>query len=132
MLGNLLEDTITLSFGGVPVAIGIAVLKYRLHDIDPIINRVPVYGLLTVMLASVYSGGVTATRTLFQTFTGQVGLPQLAVVVSTLAIAALFNPVRRRIQSFIGRRFYRRKYDARKTLEGFSARLRDETGTWTV
>ena len=84
MLGNLLEDTITLSFGGVPVAIGIAVLKYRRYDIDLIINRVPVYGLLTVMLAPVYFGDVTATRALLQTVTGQEGLPQLAVVVCTL------------------------------------------------
>jgi hypothetical protein len=126
-LGNLLEDTITLSFGGVPVAIGFAVLKYRLFDIDVVINRTLVYGSLTAILALVYFGGVTATQALFQTFTGQGDLPQLAVVVSTLVIAALFNPVRRRIQSFIDRRFYRRKYDARKTLEGFSARLRDET-----
>jgi hypothetical protein len=75
----------------------------------------------------VYLGGVTATQALFQTFTGQEELPQLAVVGSTLVIAALFNPVRRRIQSFTDRRFYRRKYDARKTLEGFSARLCHET-----
>jgi hypothetical protein len=127
LLGNLLEDTITLSFGGVPVAIGIAVLKYRLYDIDILINRALVYGSLTVMLATVYLGGVAATQALFQTLTGQEELPQLTVVVSTLLIAALFNPVRRRIQSFIDRRFYRRKYDARKTLDGFSARLRDET-----
>ena len=127
MLGNLLEDTITLSFGGIPVAIGFAVLKYRLYDIELIINRALVYGSLTVRLATVYLGGVTATQALFQTFTGQEELPQLAVVGSTLVIAALFNPVRRRIQSFTDRRFYRRKYDARKTLEGFSARLRHET-----
>jgi hypothetical protein len=127
LLGNLLEDTITLSFGGVPVAIGFAVLKYRLYDIDIIINRTLVYGSLTVMLAIVYLGGVTATQALFQAFAGQDELPQLAIVISTLVIAALFNPLRRRIQSFIDRRFYRRKYDARKTLEGFSARLRDET-----
>ncbi len=127
LLGNLLEDTITLSFGGIPVAIAFAVLKYRLYDIDLIINRALVYGSLTVLLATVYLGGVTATQALFQTFTGQEKLPQLAVVGSTLVIAALFNPVRRRIQSFIDRRFYRRKYDARRTLEGFSARLRDET-----
>jgi hypothetical protein len=127
LLGNLLEDAITLSFGGVPVAIGIAVLKYRLYVIDLIINRALVYGSLTVMLATMYFGGVTATQALFQTFTGQEDFPQLAIVASTLVIAALFNPLRRRVQSFIDRRFYRRKYDARKTLEGFSARLRNET-----
>jgi hypothetical protein len=127
LLGHLLEDTITLSFGGVPVAIGFAVLKYRLYDIDIIINRTLVYGSLTVMLATVYLGGVTATQALVQTFAGQDDLPQLAIVVSTLVIAAMFNPLRRRIQTFIDRRFYRRKYDARKTLESFSARLRNET-----
>jgi hypothetical protein len=127
LLGNLLEDTITLSFGGVPVAIGFAVLKYRLYDIDILINRTLVYGSLTIMLATVYLGGVTATQALFQAFTGQGDLSQLAIVVSTLVIAAMFNPLRRRIQTFIDRRFYRNKYDARKTLEGFSARLRNET-----
>jgi hypothetical protein len=126
-LGNVLEDTITLSFGGVPVAIGFAVLKYRLYDIDIIINRTLVYVSLTVMLATVYLGGVTATQALFRTFAGQDDLPQLAIVVSTLVIAAMFSPLRRRIQTFIDRSFYRRKYDARKTLEGFSARLRNET-----
>jgi hypothetical protein len=126
LFGNLLEDTITLSFGGVPVAIGFAVLKYRLYDIDILINRTLVYGSLTVVLATVYLGGVTATQALFQSFTGQEDLPQLAIVASTLVIAALFNPLRRRVQSFIDRRFYRKKYDARKTLEGFSVRLRNE------
>jgi hypothetical protein len=127
LLGNLLEDAITLSFGGVPVAIGIAILKYRLYDIDLIINRALVYGSLTVVLATVYFGGVIAAQTLFQSFTGQEDFPQLAVVASTPVIAALFDPLRRRVQSFIDRRFYRRKYDARKTLEGYSARLRNET-----
>ncbi len=127
LLGNLLEDTITLSLGGVPVAIGFAVQKYRLYDIDILINRTLVYGSLTIMLATVYLGGVTATQALFQTLTGQEDLPQLAIVASTLVIAALFNPSRRRVQSFIDRRFYRNKYDARKTLERFSARLRNET-----
>ena len=102
-------------------------MRYRLYDIDRIINRTLVYGILTGSLALVYLGGVTATQTIFQAFTGQEELPQLVIVASTLLIAALFNPLRRRIQSFIDRRFYRRKYDARRTLETFSATLRDET-----
>src|SRR5215218_4718935 len=109
-------------FAAVPVAIGFAVLKYRLYDIDIIINRALVYGSLTVSLAAVYLGGVATTQALFRTLAGQTEQPQLAVVVSTLAIAALFNPLRRRIQSFIDRRFYRRKYDAAKTLDTFSAK----------
>ena len=124
---NLLEDAVTLSFAGVPVAVGVAVLKYRLYDIDVVINRTLVYGSLTAMLALVYFGGVATTQAIFRTLTAQQQQPQLAIVISTLVIAALFNPLRRRIQSFIDRRFYRRKYDARKTLEAFSAKLRDET-----
>jgi hypothetical protein len=116
-----------LSFTGVPVAIGVAVLKYRLYDIDLLINGTLVYGSLTVSLAVVYFGGVTVTQAIFRALTGQEEQPQLAVVVSTLVIAALFNPFRRRIQSFIDRRFYRRRYNAAKTLEAFSAKLRDET-----
>ncbi len=124
---DLIAYTALLSFTLVPIAVGVAMLRYRLYDIDVVINRALVYGSVTVMLALVYFGGVTATQTLFRVLTGQEQQPQLAVVVSTLAIAALFNPLRRRIQAFIDRRFYRRKYDARKTLEDFGARLRDET-----
>ena len=112
---------------GLSVAVGIAILKYRLYDIDIIINRTLVYGSLTLMLGLLYFGGVATTQAIFDALTGQEQQPQLAVVVSTLAIAALFMPLRRRIQSFIDRRFYRRKYDARKTLEAFSAKLRNET-----
>ena len=121
-----------LGFAGVPVAIGLAVLKYRLYDIDVVINLTLVYGSLTAMLVALYFGCVATTQTILRALTGQTEQPQLAIVISTLVIAALFNPLRRRIQSFIDRRFYRRKYDARKTLEAFSARLRDETDLETL
>jgi hypothetical protein len=116
----------------IPIATGIAILRYRLYDIDLIINRSLVYGIVTTALAAIYFGGVTATQALFRALTGQEEQPQLAIVVSTLAIAALFMPLRRRIQSFIDRRFYRRKYDAAKTLAAFNARLRDETDLNTL
>ena len=116
-----------LALVALPTAIGTAILKHRLYEIDLLINRTLVYGTLTALLVVVYFGGVTATQAIFRSLTGQEEQPQLAVVISTLVIAALFNPLRRRVQSFVDRRFYRRKYDARKTLEAFSARLRDET-----
>jgi len=111
----------------IPISVGIAILRYRLYDIDFLINRTLVYGALTAALVLIYFGGVAATQTIFRALTGQEQQPQFAVVVSTLAIAAMFNPLRRRVQSFIDRRFYRRKYDAARTLDAFSARLRDET-----
>jgi hypothetical protein len=123
----LLKVGFSLSFLLVPLSIGVAVLRSRLFDVDVLINRTLVYGSLTLMLALVYIGGVTAAQALVSALTGQQELTQLAVVASTLAIAALFNPVRRRVQSFIDRRFYRRRYDARQTLEAFSAKLRNET-----
>jgi hypothetical protein len=110
---------------GLPVAIGIAIFKYRLFEIDLLINRTFVYGTLTATLVALYFGGTVLLQRIFVALTGEKST--LAVVASTLLIAALFNPLRRRIQSFIDRRFYRRKYDAAKTLEAFSAKLRDET-----
>jgi hypothetical protein len=126
-VGGLLA---TFSFVPILFAAGYAVLRYRLYDIDILINRTLVYGSLTVMLALVYFGGVAGLQRLLAPVTGQDS--QLAIVASTLAIAALFNPLRWRIQRFIDRSFYRSKYDARETLEDFSLRLRDETDLDTL
>jgi len=121
-VGNILG---VVSGLGVPVAIGFAILRYRLYDIDILINRTLVYGSLTATLVALYFGGIVLSQRVFVLLIGQQSA--LAVVASTLLIAALFTPLRRRIQSFIDRSFYRRKYDARKTLEAFASKLRDET-----
>jgi hypothetical protein len=113
------------AYASIPVATGVAILKYHLYDIDLLINRTLVYGSLTAMLVALYFGGIIVLQRVFVLLTGQQST--FAVVASTLAISALFNPLRRRIQRVVDRRFYRRKYDAAKTLEAFSARLKDET-----
>ncbi|MGF1473113.1 MAG: hypothetical protein ACFB50_15420 [Rubrobacteraceae bacterium] len=122
IIGGLLLGVVLV---GLPTAIGLAVLRYRLYDIDRVINRTLVYGVLTIMLVAVYVGSIVLLQYLFRALTGSES--QLAVVASTLAIAALFTPLRRRIQAFIDRRFYRRKYDAAQVLNAFGNKLRNET-----
>jgi hypothetical protein len=124
-LGGVAYALVLIGLVGIPISMGIAITRYRLYDIDLLINRTLVYGSLSAILVALYFGGIVVLQRVFVLLTGQQST--LAVVASTLLIAALFNPLRRRIQSFIDRRFYRRKYDARKTLEAFSATLRDET-----
>src|SRR5215211_2674411 len=127
-LGQMIGTTLTEGFILlIPLSIGVAVVRSGLYEIDVIINRTLVYGSLTAMLVALYFGGVATAQAILQALTGREELPQLAIVTSTLVIAALFDPLRRRVQSFIDRSFYRRKYDAAKTLEAFSAKLRDET-----
>jgi hypothetical protein len=121
----VLKVGFALSFLLLPLSMGVAVLRSHLFDIDVVINRTLVYGSLTATLVALYFGGIVVLQRVFVALTGQKST--LAVVASTLLIAALFTPLRRRIQAFIDRRFYRKKYDARKTLEAFSVKLRDET-----
>ena len=116
---------LAVGFVGIPIAIGIAILRYRLYDINLLINRTLVYGSLTAILVAHYFGSIIWLQIAFVELTGQ--RSTLAVVASTLVIAALFRPWQRWVQAFVDRRFYRRKYDARRTLEAFSAKLRDET-----
>src|SRR4030095_10802883 len=121
----VLKVGFALSFLLLPLSMGVAVFRYTLLHIDVVINRTLVYGSLTVTLVALYFGGIVVLQRVFVGLTGQPST--LAVVASTLLIAALFTPLRRRIQGFIDRRFYRRKYDARKTLEAFSTKLKNET-----
>ena len=124
-LGGVAYALVLIGLASMPIAMGIAITRYRLYEIDLIINRTLVYVSLTVTLVALYFGSIVVLQRAFVILTGQQST--LAVVASTLLIAALFTPLRRRIQSFIDRHFYRSKYDARKTLEAFSATLRDET-----
>jgi hypothetical protein len=116
---------LAVGFVGIPIAIGIAILRYRLYDINLLINRTLVYGALTAILVAHYFGSIIWLQIAFVELTGQ--RSTLAVVASTLVIATLFRPWQGWVQAFVDRRFYRRKYDARKTLEEFSAKLRNET-----
>ncbi len=129
-LGWWIFLVLVVTLFGIPLSIGAAVLRYRLYDIDIIINRTLVYGASTALLVAVYVGSVVLLQGTLQALTGQES--QLAVVVSTLVVAALFNPLRRRVQAFVDRRFYRQKYDAARTLESFGARLRDEVDLDTL
>jgi hypothetical protein len=124
-LGWLGHALVLVGLAGIPIAMGIAITHYRLYEIDTLINRTLVYGSLTATLVALYFAAVVVLQRVFVILTGEQST--LAVVASTLLIAALFNPLRRSIQGFIDRRFYRTKYDTRNTLEAFSAKLRDET-----
>ncbi len=113
-----------LSIAFVPIAAGVAILRYRLYDIDRLINRTLVYAALTAVLGAVYAGAVLVLGWLFGGVGGE--LPSWAVAGATLAVAALFQPARRRVQAAVDRRFNRRRHDAARTVEAFSARLRDQ------
>ena len=106
-----------------PFAVGVAMLRYRLYEVDRVVSRTLVYGALTVILGAAYAGLVLAGQAIFSSFAGG---SDLAIAVSTLVVAALFLPLRSRVQRIVDRRFYRRRYDARRTLEGFATRLREQ------
>jgi hypothetical protein len=109
----------------IPLTLGVAILRYRLWDIDTLINKALVYGGLSLLLAAVYLGLIVGLESLFGLVSGQASQP-IVIVVSTLVIAALFQPLRHRVQAIIDRRFYRHKYDAARTLAAFSATLQNE------
>jgi hypothetical protein len=113
-----------------PLSVGVALLRSRLFEVDILINRTLVYGLLTALLGLIYVGSVVLLQAIFRAFAGQGS--SVAVVASTLAIVALFAPLRQRLQNAIDRRFYRRKYNAAQTLAAFSATLRDEVDLRTL
>jgi hypothetical protein len=116
---------LALVSSAIPITIGIAVLRYHLWDISRVISLALVYTLLTVILGAIYIAGVLGLQALLHVFAGNT--PQAAIALSTLAVAALFGPLRRRIQTQIDKRFYRRKYDAVRTLAGYGEHLPDET-----
>jgi hypothetical protein len=120
---NVAQAASLVGIGLLPVAIGIAVTRYRLYDIDLLIRRTLIYAVLSVVLLATYIGGVALLQTILAPLTSGSGV---AVAISTLAVVALFQPIRRRIQAAVDRRFYRAKYDADLTLDAFTARLRDE------
>ena len=122
-LSNLLWPFALVVLGTLPIAIAVAIFRYRLYDIDLLIRRTLVYGAVSAVLLAAYVGGVALFESLLAPFTAGNGI---AVAISTLAVVALFQPVRRRIQSAVDHRFFRAKYDAERTLDAFAARLRDE------
>jgi hypothetical protein len=125
--GSVLGEALMMySLAFFPAGIGVAVLRYRLYDVDLIIRRTLVYSIVTTLLALIYFAGVALLQTLVPRLTGQATTSQLIIVVSTLAIAALFLPLRQRVQTFIDRRFYRRRYDAARILSEFAAATRDD------
>jgi hypothetical protein len=124
LLNRMGDPLFLVGVSALPLTAAVAIMRYRLYDIDVVINRTLVYGSLTLSLAAVYFGGVVGLQSLFRAVTGQTS--DVVVAIVTLAVAAVFNPWRRRLQSFIDRRFYRRKYDASRTLATFSTRLRDD------